>query len=391
MKAFVVFGAVGAYLAFIGLMIFLSLRWVRRRRRARDDVLTQGLAAAGAELVGTAPMGGWYTGTTRDFELAGQRFAARNYAVSRYYYRSDLSVAAPPLPAISIIPEGMVERFGKAIGLNREVQTGDQAFDDAAYVDTIEEDAPVRQVLDSVAVRDGIRELLSFGYKVQLSARGLEAYQLLPHGTAPNVAHVGEAVALLGRIAAALPRLERSTFKGTVPFLWLRALAFILMWIPPMLLAGVLDGLMHSPGARVLSMGHKPLILGVGALTAWILYVVLVGLWLRGRSYAFRLVLVASAFGLLGIPLCGAMTVLAANQGLDGSAAVERVATVIRTSKYKGECRINVGSWVDASREESLPVKCKDLARLAHGSDVRLEVHEGALGMPWVEPIHLAD
>jgi hypothetical protein len=385
------FAILAAYLAFIGLIIFLVFRWRRQRARDRDEAVAQGLTAAGARLVSTGPEGGYYAGTTREFEIGGQRVTTRTYPVSRYHYRFNLGVATPPLPGIMVIPEGLVDRVGKSLGLNREVQTGDQVFDDAAYIDTIEEDAPVKRVLEDAAVREGILGLLSLGYKVQLSVRGLEAFQLLPYGTAPDVSRVGEATAKLSQIAPALPTLDRSTFKGNIPFLWLRVLAFMLMWIPPLLLGGLLDALTSSPGARTLNMGHKGLIVGLGALAAYLSYVALVASWLRGHSYAFRALLVAAGFGLLGTPLCGVIGTLALNQGLDGSPAEERVATVTRTSKYKGECRLYVSAWDDPSREESLPVKCKHLPQLGKGTDVHLRVHSGALGMPWIEPIQFPE
>jgi hypothetical protein len=296
-------------------------------------------------------------------------------------------VDTPPYPAITVIPKGKVDRFGKAIGLNREVQTGDGVFDDAAYVDTVEEDAPVQRVFESAAVRDGIRELLSLGYKVQLSSRGLSAFQLLPHGTPPDVSRVNEASGLLGRIAGALPALDPATFKGTLSLPYARVLAFALLWIPLLVLAGLLAGLMGSPGARTLSMGHKGLVLGLCALTAWVVYVAILALRLRGRSYAFRVLLFAAGFGLFGIPTCGVLVALSLNQALDRSEAVTHLVTVIGTSKYKSQCRIVVASWADPSREERLPVSCKHLAKLAKGYLVQVKSHEGALGMPWIEPI----
>ena len=387
----VVFALMAAYPVFVGLIIFLVFRWRRRRARARDEAMTQGLTAAGARLVSTGPAGGYYAGTTREFEIGGQRIATRTYPVSRYHYRFNLSVATPPLPGIMVIPEGLVERFGKTLGLNREVQTGDQVFDDAAYIDTIEEDEPVKRVLDDAAVREGILGLLSLGYKVQLSVRGLEAFQLLPYGTAPDVSRVGEATTRLSQIAAALPKVDRSTFKGNIPFLWLRVIGFMLLWIPPLLLAGVLDGLTHDPGPRTLGGEHKGLIIGLGALAAYLSYVALLAGWLRGHSYAFRALLVGAAFGLLGMPLCGVVGVLALNQGLDGSPAEEHVATVTRTHKYKNDCRFYVRAWDDPSREENLPVKCKHLPQLGTGTEVHLRVHPGALGMPWIEPIQFQE
>jgi hypothetical protein len=387
----VIFAAVGGYLVVLGLIIFAALRFARRRRTARDQAMAQAMAATGAQQVGTPVVTGsgysYYGITAREYELGGRRVVASNYAVSRYYYRFNLAVATPPMPAITVIPEGKVDRFGKAIGLNREVQTGDPAFDDAAYVDTVEEDAPVHRVFESEAVRAGIRELLSLGYKVQLSSRGLAAFQLLPHGTVPDLSRVSEAVALLGQIAGALPALDPASFKGTIPLRYARFLAFALLWIPLLVLAGLLEGMMGSPGERTLSMGHKGLVLGLCALTAWVVYVALVALRLRGRSYAFRVLLFTAGFGLFGIPTCGVILALALNQALDGSPGEAHAATVVGTSKYKGRCRITVASWFDPTREERLPVSCKHLAGLAKGSLVQVKSHEGALGMPWVEPI----
>jgi hypothetical protein len=385
----VVVAVVLAYLVFVGLIIFLAVRWGRRRTAATDAAMVEALEASGGRQVSTRSPGGYYTGTVREFDFGRQRVLARVYAVSRYHYRVSLGVASPPLPAVTIIPEGLVDRLGKAIGLNREVQTGDQVFDDAAYIGTVEEDEPVQQALASPAVREGVRRLLELGYKVQLSRGGLEAFQLVPYGTRPDLSNVSEAVARLGDIARALPRLDEATFRGSFPVLWARMIGFLVAWMPALLLAGAIDLATRSPGARTLDGGHKTLIVGLGALTVWLVYVLCLALWLRGRSYAFRALLFGGLLGLAGPPALGVTGTLGLNQALDGSPAEDHVAAVTRTSRYKSDCRLYVTSWIDPSTEARLPVSCKRLAALPAGTEVHIRSHEGALGMPWVEPLQL--
>lgn len=383
-----VFVGMAVYLAVLVGIVLFSRRWAQRRRQARDEALSQGLTAAGGKLVSSAPPRGYYGGAEFVFELGSQRVHAQSYPVSRYYYRTNVRVETPSLPAITVIPEGKVERFGKAIGLNREVQTGDPSFDDVAYVDTIEEEAVVKQVLDSAAVRDGIRRILELGYKVQLSTRGLEAFHLFPHGTPPDVSRIGEVAALLGQIAGALPRVEPGSFRGQDSWVRARAMLFVFLWIPLLVAAGAVEGVFHSPGARTLNIGHKGIILGAFALTAWVVYVVLIAMSLRGRSYALRALVISAAFGLLGIPTCGVMGSLVLNQALDGSPAEDHAVTILATSLYKGECRVTVTSWVEGDSQERFPVSCKEHLRLHRGGSLTVRSHAGALGMPWVEPIH---
>ena len=53
-----------------------------------------------------------------------------------------------PAPIIFKV-ESKMERFGKAIGLANEVQTGDQAFDEAVYVDSPYPDYAAAMLADS--------------------------------------------------------------------------------------------------------------------------------------------------------------------------------------------------------------------------------------------------
>jgi hypothetical protein len=380
-----------AYLALIGGIIYLLVRRRRRQMAERGALIAQALEAAGARHVGAAPAGGIYRGTEHEYDLGGGRVFTNTYSVNRYYYRVNLRVASDPLPWVTVYAEGAVQRFGKAIGLNREIQTGDQAFDDAAYIDTIEVDAPVQRVFEGAAVREGVLGLLQLGYKVMLSEKGLEAFRLFSHGTDPDVSAMGEAAALLAKIKGGLPRLERESFRGKISFLTARALFVLLGWVPFIILAGALDGVMHSPGARTLNAGGKGTIVLFAALTAWVLYVALVALRLRGRSYALPVLALMAFFGLLGIPAGGVIAVLSINQGLDGSPGELRVVEVTRVSKYKGECRIVVSSWLRPGTTERFPIPCKHLAHFEPGISVQLREHPGALGMPWIDPIRASE
>jgi len=379
-----------AYVAFVGLIVYLVVRWRRRQMAERAARLAQELQERGARHVGSGLPGGFFRGTEQEFDLGGNRVFTNVYSVNRYYYRVNLRVDAGALPWITLYPEGAAQRFGKAIGLNREVQTGDQPFDDAAYVDTIEEDEPVRRVLSDAAVREGALDLLRRGYKVSFSEKGLEAFRLYPHGTDPDLAGFDEVAATLARMRAALPHLEREAFRGKISFLTGKVLVVLLGWIPFILAGGALEAIMDSPGSRTLDAGGKGTIVLLAAVTAWLLYVAALVIRLRGRSYALPVVGVMSFFGLLGIPLCGVIGVLSLNQALDKSAGEERVATVLRTSKYKGDCRVRVGSWMTPGAEESFTIKCALRDAFPKGAALHLREHPGALGMPWIEPIREA-
>src|SRR5262249_36171855 len=106
--------------------------------------------------------------------------------------------------------EGSLDRLGKSLGLNHEVQLGDQEFDAAAYLESAAPDELVRRIFDKPEIRSRVLELLRLGYRLDLSHDGVGAscirgfYSNFEAGELPSVLQLLEAV------QAALPKFSSS-------------------------------------------------------------------------------------------------------------------------------------------------------------------------------------
>jgi hypothetical protein len=374
------------YLLFIGGIILFVVRRRRRLVATRTEALASVLAGSGGRLVGSSPRGGPTMGTEEEYAVGDHRVFTSNYYVNRSYYRFNLRVPKGPLPWLVVFQEGMVERVGKALGLNREVQTGDPEFDGVAYIDTIESDDAVQRVLGDAGVRRDIQRLLALEYKVQLSSRGVEAFHLYAQGTPPDLSGVPEAIGILADVAKRLPNLSDVRFRGAVPVMGRGVLAGSFAWIAFGVVAGFLDAFLHSPAARTLNDGHKPLVLFSGAILVWSLYVGVATALLRGHSYSFRSALTVAGLALFGAPILGVVLAASLNQTLDSSQPEAHTVSVTGTTMVKGKCRVDVTPWIPGATL-SLAIGCSQRTRYPAGSSITLQAHDGALGMPWVEPL----
>jgi hypothetical protein len=383
--AFGVAIGVTLYVALLGAIIYFSIRWSRRRMEEKAAPLQAALAGAGARFVADGPKGGLYEGQEREYDYGGRHVFVGAWYVSQYQIRANLRVAtAERLPWVAIFPEGSVERLGKAIGLNREVQTGDAAFDDAAYVDTVEDDAPVQRLLENAALRDAARELIAHGYKVQLSERGVEAYEIVGTGQPVDGSRTAVAVGHLGVIADALPSFEGRKVKGkTLARMAIPTVLAVWVWVPAMLLAGVFGG----TADETLDKGPAVAVgLAFGG-ACWLVYCLALALSVRGRSYAFRVVLLGAALGLLGVPALGGTALHWLNQRLDTSAAEVHPATILRLSNDRSDHYAHVLSWRPDKDRERIGVTHAVYGRLRAGQTIRVRVHRGAFGWAWVEKV----
>lgn len=373
------------YVAFLGTIIYFSIRWSRRRMEEKAAPLQAALAGAGARFVADGPKGGLYQGQEREYDYGGRRVFVGAWYVSRYHIRANLRVAtAERLPWVTIFPEGKVERLGKSIGLNREVQTGEAAFDDIAYVDTIEDDAPVQRLLADAALRNAVRELITHGYKVQFSERGVEAYELV--GTAQPVdgSRTAVAVGYLGVIADALPSFEGMKVKGkALARMSISTVVAVWTWVPAMVLAGVFGG----AADETLDKGPAFLTCLVFGGACWLAYSLALALSVRGRSYAFRVVLLGALLGLFGVPALSGTALNWLNQRLDTSAAETHAATILRLTYHKSDHYAHVLSWRPGRERERIAVSHAVYGQLRAGQTIQVRVHRGAFGWQWVEKV----
>ncbi|MBK7860988.1 MAG: hypothetical protein IPJ65_20760 [Archangiaceae bacterium] len=370
------------YVAFIVGVILLSVRWSQRILKRKRDALLTGLP--GAKLTQAATRSTLYGGAESEYEVDGQKVRVDARYVSRSFIRASLRVPSGPYPYLVVFPEGKLERLGKALGLNREVQTGDQAFDDLAYLDTLDTDQNVARVVESREVRAAMTELLELGYKVQLSEKGVEAFVLVYALDAVDGSRARLAVAALGRLAAALPSFAGQRLVPVHPYRRLvLALGLIFSWFIGVLLAGGLQGFT----ARTVDVGLVGLVFVVGGGLVWVAYVTALVLAFRGRSWAFRVLLVSAFVSLLGVPAGGGALLLGLNQWLDSSPGTEHPTTVAQHRKRKGNCTLTVSSW---RGDGTVPLHFKHPGGdevLPAGARVVVRTHPGAFGWEWHEPI----
>lgn len=376
----VVVGVV-AYLAVLAAILFFALRWSRRIMEGKLAGTRAALQGLGGRETGQGERGGLYTGTESRWDVGGREVFIKAYYVSRDFVRVNLRLAAGPLPWIVAYPEGAVERFGKKIGLNREVQLGDPTFDDAVYLDTIDTDEQVKRALASPDVRRLILELIGFGYKVQLSARGVEAYQIVYAMSAPDTSHVHEMIPRLAQLAQSVPSFAGETLRKP-PLVQTAVLAFIVACVAG---GGVMGAIRNSAPAHTLDPAHQAVaFIGVGG-ALWLLAMIGVIAAMRGRSNAFRVVLIAAAMGLFTLPLTGGVLSLVINQKLDHSPAENHEVTIRRLARKGRE--VTVTSWRAGRDFETTTAVYTLFNTLKVGDHVIVSEHPGALGWAWTEVV----
>ncbi|MFO0595612.1 MAG: hypothetical protein U0228_09915 [Myxococcaceae bacterium] len=373
-----------AYVALLGLIVFFAVRWSRSILTKKSTVLGAGLEGLGAKKTGEVKRGGLYAGTDVHYEFGGRKVTVNVAYVSRSYVKASVRVDTGPLPYAVLFPEKAVDRFGKVIGLNREVQTGDQAFDDACYVDTSEDDAVVKRLLESPEVRDDLKKLVSLGYKVCTSERGLELFQIVYALTPLDAQHLAPALEVLPHLAGKLPSFEGATLKGPGAFrkYGLAWLVFGAMFAGVMI-TGAASG---ASGTTVEGVKLVSLVLGVGGL-AWVAFNAAVAFAVRGTSNAMRMLLVSAVVTAFGVPSgAGAVAVLL-NQSLDGSAPTMREVKVLKLRCRRDSSAVVVDNWVVTGQRLEVHVSKAVCDGAKEGDVLQVPEHPGAFGIVWAERV----
>ena len=126
----------------------------------------------------------------------------------------------PELPVMKLREENDRDRLGKALRLNRELQTGDQLFDARIYVECDDRGGAGAKMLASPEVRSGVTGLLALGFqfvgfRMQESAL-MVSWQV---GAAPfNKRVVEQTVDRLAQIANNLPDFRRVPTSSRMSF-----------------------------------------------------------------------------------------------------------------------------------------------------------------------------
>jgi len=320
------------------------------------------------------------------------------------YFHASARIAIAPYE-ILVRHERALDRAGKDLGINREVQTGDPVFDREVYIETDGRDEHVKRIFADPSVRETIRAIVTSkvealtlgGAEIATGAEVPDAYRLRVR----VVTSVFEETEALRRVLANLAALARDMDRaalggpyrdgparagvappakdrigrGLLLFAWC-AVANVMGWF------GV--GFGDSPP----TFGWRAFGVGVGlGLMVWIALVVVSAALLRGRSTSLRNVIAFAVFSVATV-LVGGRVGEVLNATLDRSTPHAESATTKREPrKKKGDrCVVTLdatnagaevrGAWRDAVRFSSQPLP------------VEVIVGDGAFGSPHVLSLH---
>ncbi|HYF49772.1 MAG TPA: hypothetical protein VEJ63_10225, partial [Planctomycetota bacterium] len=250
------------------------------------------------------------------------------------------------LPAVYVRKESSIDRVGKRLGLNRELQTGDATFDQNAYVESDSSDEAVLKLLLCEQVRGASLLLLQCGFKhVEFGKDGVKV-QMSGSNSALifDAERFNEAAGALALMGDHLPRYEQvETNAPTLTRPILVTIGSIVALVGLLIFTGI-----ASDNYPPLDWGPWTVGWACGA-GAWLLWLPLCGRLVRGRSNAMRHFIISMLLMTIALPTGGAGTVVFLNGYLDSSPQVQHQTRVVRQwttrSKNSTNYHTEVAGW----------------------------------------------
>ena len=296
-------------------------------------------------------------------------------------------------PAILLRREGLLDRIGKRLGLNREVQIGDALFDRAVYIESDAPDGVVRWLLDHPGRRGAVLAILAAGFselRVHEDGSLLSALRSRPgpaHLQADTIRTVARSLALL---APAIPASE-APGAGEGPPGRARANAVALA------ILGGLVLILGAPGLMIVLRDAYPPVTGdlyeVALPVAGGLYlaaVIVLGLVVRGHSDSLRVFLLLAGVLLFLLPCYTVSAFVGINGALDGATPARHPSRILERSVTHGKnptCHLRFAGLRrgEEAVEVKLPVARCDA--FAQGDAITVSTGAGALGWEWIERV----
>lgn len=285
--------------------------------------------------------------------------------------------------------EIQADRFSKEIGLNREIQLYDPAFDSAVYVEC--EDEPfVRKLLGARDARERVGRILRTFTTLEIDGRECRLIKSpCDDGQGLTQDEMMEAVRAMAALSADIPlplpgqatatpvtdecRRTEGFFVGFSGALMMSGV-FLMVWglvaFPPVL-----------PGRSFVASSYASVAVG-GAFLAYIFS------QLKGLSNAARYFIIISLLGTAGIVLAcwGGLMVLNGSQDVS-PLAVHHVGVTgknITHSKNSTTYHVTVLSWEPGFATYSFSVPQAMYARIEPGDTCAVGTRRGLFGFEWV-------
>jgi hypothetical protein len=367
--------------ALYGLLFWGIVRWLRHRLLKRAQLAAEALAARGAKILAVRPSPAWFKPAEVEMELDGKHAFFHVRRFGRDWILLSVHLDAPPLPSIWIRPEQAAERLGKAMGLHREVQLGDPAFDDAAFIASNAPDDLVREALAAPAVRGAVLQILGLGYQVEMSPEGLRATRMQLGMSPFDPAPVPEALRALAVMLAGLPRVDPA--RLTHPRISRAMTPAVVALIGSMVVFGLFMGAVPALQPPVNDLSSLEAM--AAGFLPWLLVVFGLSRALRGRPFALTELVVSSLFSLIGVCALTATGLFLVNARLDGSPAETHVTRVLWVAGRDSEARVE--PWDPTRTWQKISVPRAVHRTLRKGDALEVDVHPGALGWPWLSDV----
>jgi hypothetical protein len=300
-----------------------------------------------------------------------------------------VQLQASAMPLIVFRRERAVDRLGRALRLNREVQSGADEFDRAVYIESDEEEPIVRRVVEEPKLRDAVLDSIRHHRAIILSREGVGGMVLFARNLEATAASVKSAVGALARVVAVLPLSPGGTGvrqRARGDLLAIAAILLIpLVYVQIAVLANVKpDG--YEPYLRADSKAAARVV-----LIAFAALLLLGFLWIRGHSRSLRnfgMLIFTSLFLFLG----AMQEVCVANALLDKSPAVPQYTTVI--SKQRRSHRrsadsyhVKFQSWLTPGVTGDLRINRALWQDLQPGDRLEVATRAGAFHWMWIESL----
>lgn len=369
---------IGFGLLFVIFMFFLVFYWSKKQKQALENI---------AEALGTDKISSGYT---YKGELDGLIYYYQYYAGSKnnpsYFH---VWVNCDSSGEFSISTEGKFDQFFKKLGIAVEIQTGDESFDNDFYIHT-DSIAFTTQYFMNYDKRVSVRNLFELGYnsvehdgnnmKVKLSPCSLEKLS--------DIGFIENAVRKLNKLSLKLPSGTIEPIVMGAPA-WKAKRNFLYCVTGLSLLIGF-GAIIWGLSAFTPLDGFDIFLYGLEfAVPAFILFLVLSVIFLKGRSSSHKELMIVSFLALLGFPMVafGGLTVLNGYLDQSNQQAHDVKTYSKRYSKSKNSTNyyVTVESWRPDRSDEEIKIKSSTYNRIKSGqSIIRIITQQGSFNYEWI-------
>lgn len=326
----------------------------------------------------------------------GRQFSLRFHTGSKKNpQRLIIETEVPRVGDFEISKEGKLDKLSKKMGLSREFQTGDTAFDSEFFI-TSEDHLLCGDVFTKSNIRELIRSVIKDS-SIKISLKGVKLSLKISPVRIQSLGENGfgettyKTLSAISQVLPALVTIPKPISPiSTIP--WKRVITLSPFILAVTGIALIIPGLVVFEPVDTWPLLQDSLKLG-GAL--FFGYIATAYSLLKGRSSAHKELLIIFAIGLFACPLL-AFGGLATMNGISDVNDPQIIVTQI-TRKWEktGKDRkfvIEVETWNPPGGRKTFTVSSKLFHAVTPGSSkLKLSVKPGALGYPWVESKELSE